>query len=187
MPRESPCSFMATRRGFIISSLLLWRHGARWFPGELWTVTIGTRSQKGNNNKTKQKKTPSPSPGDTLLLRTRVAVREQGCDGLKTAKGDGGAVWTSSPAQKGSGRTRRVNARASPSRFFSRAGAPRGHSLFHLRRTQSSADFPIGRLAAQPVGLTRRRRVERVSERSRLTGDGQMHIACAIECSVIHT
>lgn len=42
-------------------------------PGELWTVTIGTRSQKGNNNKTKQnKKKPSPSPGDTLLLRTRV-------------------------------------------------------------------------------------------------------------------
>lgn len=64
--------------------------------------------------------------------------------------------------------------------------------MFHLQRTQSSADFPIGQLAAQSTtpgppagpagGLTPRRRVETVSEKSQLTGDGQIHTACAFEC-----
>lgn len=86
-------------------------------PGELWTVTIGTRSQKGNNNKTKQKKN-LPISGRYTPPAHKGRSAGAGVRRLKNSKEGRRRGGTSSPAQKGSARTRRVNAHASPSRFF---------------------------------------------------------------------
>lgn len=135
LPRSS--SGVTVRDGRLAPPRLTPGHISR-IPGELWTVTIGAQSQKGNNNKTKQKQT-LPISGWCTPPAHKGRSAGAGVRRLKNSKAGRRRGGTSSAAQKGSGRTRRVNARASPARFFF---SRRGNSRSQL--VSSSADAIIG-------------------------------------------